>query len=53
MRKFLKILKIENPLPDNNTKDNINYYEKAFNIIEDNLIQDKKDEYKKRKKNII
>jgi len=43
----------ENPLPDYDTTDNINYYQKAFNIIENNLIQDKKEEYEKKKESIL
>ncbi len=40
-------------LPDNNIQDNINYYEKCFEIIEDNLNYEKKDEYIKRKEKIL
>ena len=42
-----------NLIPENNIQANINYYEKCFDIIEDNLIYEKKDEYIKRKEKIL
>ena len=43
----------DNELPDDNEKSNIEYYEKAFKIVDDNLIPEKKDEYNKKKEKIL
>ena len=40
----MKILKNQNLLPDDGIKDNIDYYQKAYNVTEDYLFQDKNDE---------
>ena len=41
-----------NILPDDNVNDNIDYYQKVFNVIEDNLIEDKREEYEKKRNDI-